>query len=332
MIMLHSGKIFEYQMSERGSPMSVPRAQCLVVALISLLTAGKLAADQPVNASGTVTVNGKATALHHAYARHDASLGGTLVLITDRALEAPMLAEETAGFSSGATPSLTDLTKKGEVNGVELLINDSNHVEMAEVYSSAFDMPTPFSGKHFWYEPYRLDSGWTGGRSRTHEPETFFKRTFAYDVTFLTTIGSKGFEIVNAAQLAAQHKAIDAHEALRLIPVGGGDEGKAYLAYRRDLDAHNGAALLKQMTAAMKSRVANEMHTPEPLDESTAGSWAFMAAVRPGKVEVVGGVHDPDSTRLELMKTEAADGTKSFGTARMTREKGDWKVDDETWR
>lgn len=312
--------------------MSVTRAQCLVAAVISLLTAGCLAAEQPVNASGTVTVNGNATALHHAYARHDASLGGTLVLITDRAIDAPMLAEETAGVSSGATPSLRDLTKKGEVNGVELLINDSHHVEMAEVYSSAFNMPTPFSGKDFWYEPYQLESGWAGGRSRTHEPQIFAKRTFAYDVTFLTTIGSKGFEIVNAAQLAAKHKAIDAREGLRLVPVGGGEEGKAYLAYRRDLDAHNGAALLGQMTAAMKSRVANLMHTPEPLDESTTGSWAFMAAMRPGKVEVVGGVRDPDSTTLELTKTETADGSRSFGTARMTRVKGDWKVDDETWR
>lgn len=124
-------------------------AQVAVVVVSFLSVAGGFAVEQPANASGTVTVNGKATALHHAYAFHDQKLKGTLVLITDRAIDAAMLAEESAGFSSGATPSLRDLTKKGEVSGVELLVNGSNQVETVFVYNKAFDMPTPTSGPHF---------------------------------------------------------------------------------------------------------------------------------------------------------------------------------------
>ncbi|HEX9457717.1 MAG TPA: hypothetical protein VGA84_01155, partial [Thermoanaerobaculia bacterium] len=116
------------------------------------------------NASGSVTVNGKVTALHYAYARYDAEDKTTRVLITDRALDAGMLAEESSGMFSGEKPSFRDLSKSGEAAGVELFINRANEVETVEVFSKAFDMPTPTSGHKFWYEPYRLSTGWIGGR------------------------------------------------------------------------------------------------------------------------------------------------------------------------
>src|SRR4051794_7257215 len=75
----------------------------LVIASIFVATRG--VADQPNNASGSVTVNGQATALHHAYARYDAQDKSTRVLITDRALDATMLAEESSGEFSGEKPS-----------------------------------------------------------------------------------------------------------------------------------------------------------------------------------------------------------------------------------
>ncbi len=283
------------------------------------------------NASGSVTVNGKVTALHYAYARYDAEDKTTRVLITDRALDAGMLAEESSGMFSGEKPSFRDLSKSGEAAGVELFINRANEVETVEVFSKAFDMPTPTSGHKFWYEPYRLSTGWIGGRSRSKEAETFFKLVWEYNVTFLTTVGQKGFEIPAGPALAAARKANDAREEARIVPSGGGEEGAAYLAYRRNLDARNGKALLDQMTASMKSAVAAEMHS-SPLSESALGSWAFMESMPAGKVEVVGGVRDPDSTTLELRKTPTAGGNKTFGTARLVKEQGAWKVAQENWR
>lgn len=53
-------------------------------------------------------------------------------------------------------------------------------------------------------------------------------------------------------------------------------------------------------------------------------------AIRKGKVDVVGGIRDADSTTLELMKTETAGGAKTFGTAKLVKEKGAWKVAEET--
>ena len=49
------------------------------------------------------------------------------------------------------------------------------------------------------------------------------------------------------------------------------------------------------------------------------------------KVEVVGGVRDPDGTTLELRKTLTTGGSKTFGTARLVKEQGVWKLAEDNW-
>jgi hypothetical protein len=302
------------------------------VVIASVLLAGRgMAAEQANNASGSVTVNGQAVALHHAYARYDAHDKATRVLITDRALDAGMLAEESSGEFSRERPSFRQLSKSGDAAGIELFISDANEVETVEVFSKAFGMPTPISGSKFWYEPSRLSAGWIGGHSRSKEADTFFKLVWQYDVSFLTTIGQKGFEVPSAPALAAARKTSGALAAARILPAGGGEEGAAYLAFRRSIDARDGKAMLNQMTASMKSAVAAEMHS-SPLTESAMGSWAFMQSMPPGKVEVAGGVRDPEGTTLELRKTLTTGGTNTFGIAKLVKEQGVWKIAADNWR
>jgi len=306
---------------------------CRVAAVIAFVLVGLrgFAAEQTNNASGSVTVNGQATALHHAYARYDAQDKSTRVLIADRALDSVMLAEESSGEFSGERPSFRQLSKSGEATGIELFINDANEVETVEVFSKAFGMPTPITARKFWYEPSRLSAGWIGGHSRSKEADTFFKLVWQYDVSFLTTVGQKGFEIPSASALAAAKKANDALEAARILPAGGGDEGAAYLAYRRSIDARDGKAILSQITASMKNAIGKEMSS-SPLTESALGSWAFMQSMPAGKVEIVGGVRDPEGTTLELRKTLTSGGTKTFGTAKLVKEQGVWKIAQDNWR
>jgi hypothetical protein len=315
-----------------GVAMFFLRTCGVAVVIASVLVAARgWSAEQSINASGSVTVNEQAVALHHAYARYDAQDKSTRVLITDRALDSGMLAEESSGEFSGERPSLRQLSKSGEATGIELFINDANEVETVEVFSKAFGMPTPTSGSKFWYEPYRLSAGWIGGRSRSKQAETFFKLVWEYNVTFLTTIGQKGFEIPAGPALAAARKASDAREATRRVPAGGGEEGAAYLAYRRSIDARDGKALAGQLTASMKSTIAATMHS-SPLTGSALESWAFMQSMPAGKIDIVGGVRDPDDTTLELRKTLTTGGSKIFGTAKLVREQGTWKIDSDTWR
>src|SRR5258706_13098024 len=97
-----------------------------VVVIASVLAATRGVAEQANNASGSVTVNGQATALHHAYARYDAQDKSTRVLITDRALDSTMLAEESSGEFSGEKPSFRQLSRGGKATGVRLCVKYPN--------------------------------------------------------------------------------------------------------------------------------------------------------------------------------------------------------------
>lgn len=298
-------------------------AVCLIFFVAPLLVA-----EEPYNATGTMKVNGATTNLHHAYAYHDASDDTTRVLITNHPVTAALLAEESSGYSKGDGTSFRDLVKKGQFCAVELFVDRTNEVETVMVFDKAFDVPTPTSGHDFWYEPYKMTAPWTGGRSRTKQGQSFFKNNWEYDVTFFAPVGQKTYEIATAASIVAQHKEV-AREAARVVPVGGGEEGAMYLAYRHNLETLDGKALLNQMTPSMQKAAAATMNVPS-LDESVAGSWAFMQSKPDGKVDVVGGVRDPDGTTLELRKISGDRHT--FGTAKIVKDHGTWKVAQEKWR
>lgn len=57
-----------------------------------------------------------------------------------------------------------------------------------------------------------------------------------------------------------------------------------------------------------------------------------MESMPAGKIEVVGGVRDPDGTTLELRKTLTTGGDRTFGTAKLVKEQGVWKVAQDNWR
>ncbi|HEX9092844.1 MAG TPA: hypothetical protein VF902_02560 [Coriobacteriia bacterium] len=276
------------------------------------------AADEPSNATGTLKVSGTTTNLRYAYARKAAD-GATRVLITSKPLTPAMLAGE---------PPLGELVRKGQAAGIELAVQPDGLMQTVTVFEQHFDMPTPStSDGAYWFEPYRMPAGWTGGRSRTREQQEFFDTRWEYDVTYFAAVGQKGFEKIDAAAVAAQRKEIDKREEARIVAPGGGEEGAMYLAFYRNLEAGNKAAL-DQMTDGMKKAVAQQMQESS-LSGPAFSTWAMMHGVPPGKVEIVGGVRDSEGTLLELKRT--ADGRVKFGTAKIVKAAGAWKIAEENW-
>lgn len=101
-----------------------------------------------------------------------------------------------------------------------------------------------------------------------------------------------------------------------------------YLAFFKSLEAGNPKVTLPQMTPVMIRSVAGRMGVAE-LSPSDLTLWAMSLTTPPGKVEIVGGVRDPDGTLLELRKTS---GTRvRFGTARIVKDAGVWKVAEQDW-
>ncbi len=305
-------------------------SRVLRVALCTLPFALSLyAAEQPSNASGTLKVNGTKTNLQYAYAFHDAADGSTRVLITSTPLSATMLAGEIALGTSGERSPFRDLVQKGEAGAIELLVQANGLMQTVTVFDRHFDMPTPATGDDsYWYEPYRMTSGWTGGRSRTKQQQEFFDMRWEYDVSYFAPVGQKTFDVPSAPAVEAQRKEIDAREKARIVAPGGGDEGAMYLSFYKNLETTNTKALLEQMTPAMKSAVATQIQAPA-LSDSYLASWAMMCSMPPGKVEIVGGVRDPDGTVLELEKTTGT--SKKFGNAKLVKEGGAWKVAAQEW-
>lgn len=287
------------------------------------------AAEEASNASGMLKVNGHTTNLRYAYAFHDGADNSTRVLITSRPLPAAMLAGEIALGTRGERSPFRDLVQKGEAGAIELFVKPDGVMETVMAFDARFETPMPATGDDsYWHEPYRMSAGWIGGRSRTKQQQEFFDTKWDYDVSYFAPVGQKNFDIAPAAAIAAQRKEIEARERPRIVAPGGGEEGAMYLAFYRDLEAANSRALLNQMTAAMKSAVAAEMQVPT-LSNSDLGTWALARSMPPGKVEIVGGVRDPDGTLLELRKTIG--NRQKFGTAKIVKEQGAWKVAEQKW-
>lgn len=290
------------------------------LSIICLMASPMLGAELTGNASGSLTVAGKTVALHHCYARTVAKDAQTEILITSRAIDPAALAT----VRDGDVGALVTMARNGELSAVDLHVSGAGHVDTVSVYSKAFDGMFPTSGPTFWFEPARLGDGWIGGHSRTSKPEDVFGKKWEYNVAFFAPLGREAFAVAAAKQLAPQRKALQASDAKSKLPAGGGDEGAAYLAYRRSIDKGDGAALLPHLSESLKKEIGPS--------RSAVESWAFMQRItmHDAKVEIVGGMRDADATTLELQKT-ASDGKKSFGTARLVKEGGAYKVAAETW-
>ena len=96
----------------------------------------------------------------------------------------------------------------------------------------------------------------------------------------------------------------------------------------RHLESGNVRAALDQMTPAMVRSIGEQMDVAEP-SSSDLALWAMSLTTPPGKIEVVGGVRDPDATLRELRRTNGS--RVRFGTATMVRIGGGWKLDRQEW-
>ncbi|HEY0788731.1 MAG TPA: hypothetical protein VGE86_08795, partial [Thermoanaerobaculia bacterium] len=192
-----------------------------------------------------------------------------------------------------------------------------------------FQDPTPSTGDDsYWFEPYRMAAGWTGARSRTKHPQEFCDTRWEYDVAYFAPVGKTSFDVPSASATAAMRKEVDARETPRILPPGGGEEGAFYLTFFKNLEAGNPKVLLPQMTSGMVRSLAEQMQVKE-LSASDLTLWGMSLTTPPGKLEIVGGVRDADGTLLELRRT--AGSRVRFGTAKIVKDGGVWKVAEQSW-
>lgn len=273
-----------------------------VLALVALaLSLNAFAAN---SVSGTLTVNGKTSKLTHAYATtkanpFDKKRTDVFVLFADRELPADAVHD---------TFALMKAADDLKFNGFTIQINDEQQINSGVIYSPHFlkNMGQISVAGVQKLTTKDFSASHVAGRVYMSEPDDFFDNIFQFDATFDVTTAAAP----KPAPLAGKP-----------LPAGGGDPGKAYLAYRNFIKKGDIPNLRKSLTAER----AKETERPEFKE-----MFELVQAMQPADVTITGGSVDGDTATLLVTSKER--GSNSKGTVTLVREGGAWKIQKESWK
>src|ERR1051326_369022 len=154
-----------------------------------------------------------------------------------------------------------------------------------------------------------MDAKHVAGRIYLEKPDEFFKNTYIYDVKFDAPFSAAPKE-ADAASLKGTQ-----------LPAGGGDPGKAYMAYTKVLAAGD----LKGLRKALAADRVKTLDDPDFKE-----MFPMIQAMQAKNIKVTGGAVDGDTATL-LATGKDGDATTN-GTITMVRESGAWKVAKESWK
>ena len=287
--------------------LSSPTPMLRATAALALVMFGAVASYAADSADGSMTVNGKTVALRYAYAGiepdfFDKKETNIVVLLSDM----PVTAEQ---FADHFGPEHLKLT------GVKVSINKDKQIVSGTIYSpelTKYNGSFSATGMHT-LEPTTLTTKAVAGKLYMAKQDDFFGTKYQYSATFSATVGAapKGAEASHSADAPAKGKP---------LPPGGGEPGKAYLAYTKVLVAGDLSAVRKAVTAER----AKQMDDPD-----FAKMFPLIQAMEAKNINVTSGTIDGTSATLAV--TGKSDGSDATGTVSMKQEKGVWKVEQESW-
>jgi hypothetical protein len=282
------------------------RFAALGVLLAAAASAASAASAAPEgSASGSFSVDGKSVELRYAYAMSqpntfDEKKTDTAVLLTDQPVSDAELsaAKELGRVAAGAGR-----------NSVLFEIDETGRA-MREVvrHASLGESSLQMSGMtHADVKLSNRTADRVEGSADTKEPEDFVHHKYAIHAKFSAP--------VRAARRDPPPP--DAKSGQKL-PKGGGEPGKAYLAFE-DMIRRKDIAGLKKL----KPQGVADMS-----DEDLKAGLEIMAAMTPAKISIDDGYIDGSSAVLYVSGMQ--DGKKSYGTVRMTKTDV-WRATEQKW-
>ena len=279
---------------------------CVSRSFLALMVAGAVtiaavAGDAP-KISGSITANGKTTALKYAYAMpkedpFDKKKSATFLLVTDQAVPAAALADEFEFMS---------WRDKANLHGFAVLINDEKRVVSGNLYDPALKHNGFSSVGSQEVELTAMTAQHIAGTVSIPKSE-FFGDNYQYSATFDLPV-------------AAVKAPVETLKGTPL-PAGGGEPAKAYAAFSKAVAAGDLAAIRRGASAER----AKQMDDPE-----FKQMLPMIQAMQQKNVKITGGAVDGDTATLQAT---AKDGKEtSTGTISMVREGGAWKVQKESWK
>jgi hypothetical protein len=273
----------------------------LVLAAFSLPA---LAADGTV--SGSLTANGKTFALKHAYAQTRKSPFDK----KKQVLQLTFTDQELSPAAASDDIELMQAQDKQQLSGFTATIDDNKQIISGTVFSPAFKKMKQFSS----VGTQKLDlTAMTptrvAGSIKMPKMDDFFDEKFQYTAAFDLPVGKPAGPPPPPVLKGTP------------LPAGGGDPGKAYLAYLK-LAGGDMKAFLGGITAARAKEASS--------DPDFKKLFPLMQAMQPKGVKVTGGAID--GTNATLLATGKDGDQTSTGTITMVKEGGAWKVDKEEWK
>jgi len=276
--------------------------------------AKELAASGPKisdgSASGTLEVDGTTVKLAHAIARtkrnaFDEKKKDVVVLLTQNPVSAEMFVDDDKLFSAASD---------GSVQGLLVTIDSDEKPYHLQVLNPKASMQVSGSG-FFNFDATDFSDKHVAGKFFTTSEQDFMgKHKYTYDVTFAAPVQT----IAVASEVT-----VDASSGTKL-PAGGGDPGKAYLAFDKASRTGN--------LAEMKKSASNTRPMPEMSAEETKQMIEMMKLLRPAKVKITGGFTSGDHATLNVEGEDPSSKSKMHGTIEMAREGGGWKLLAEKWK
>lgn len=267
------------------------------------VTIAATAGDAP-KVSGSITANGKTTALKYAVAMpkpdpFDKKKSATFVLVTDQEVPAAALADEF---------EFMRWYDKANLKGFAVLIDGDKRVVSGNVYDPALKH-NGFSGVGMQQvELTAMTPTRITGKVFIPKPDDFFGDTYQYSATFdlpVTAVKAPAAEPPKGTPL----------------PAGGGEPAKAYAVYAKAITAGDMKGLRKLVDAER----AKQMDSAEFKE-----MFPMIQAMQPKNMKITGGAVDGDTATL---LATAKDGKEtSTGTITMVRQGGAWKVQSESWK
>jgi hypothetical protein len=279
----------------------------IAVAVLGLpvALAGAAGKQAPGTAAGTLTIDGKAVKLTHAYAllqpnTFEKEKMDTVVLLTDTALPPEALKVEdleraTRGLKNAALFAI-DATGRPQREVVRHAALGDNVLQVSGFTRAKFSGP-PITAE-------RIE-----GSFATKAEEDFMSHKYTLSVSF-------NADVVKATL----PEPLPNTQTGQKLPPGGGDPGKAYLAVQ--------AAIQKKDLAAV--RKMKPADAPDLPDEQLKAMLELMAAMTPKNVKITEGYVKGDVAALHLVGT-GEDGKAKYGTVEVRRAGGTWRAGSVSW-
>jgi len=271
---------------------------------IVLVVSVGFAAGALGDVTGSITSNGKTTALKYAVAMpkpnpFDKKKKTTFLVVTDQPVPAAALADEF---------EFMRWYDKANLHGFTVVIDDEKSVIGGNVYDPALKH-NGFSGVGMQkVELTAMTPTHIAGKVYIAKPEEFFGDKYQYTATFDVPVA--------AVKIAAPPPPKGAP-----LPAGGGEPAKAYAVYSKALAAGDMAGVKRGVTADR----AKEMDSAD-----FKKMFGLIQALQPKNVKITGGAIDGDTATL--LATGKDESGPTTGTITMVKEGGAWKVKQEEWK